>query len=90
MGEHNKSPTIQVETVRNLLLHLDVHKSIVPDGIHLRVQRELPEVTAKPLSIIYQHSWSTGEVPGDWRLDSVTPIYKSGCKEDPGTAGLSA
>ena len=24
------------------------------------------------------------EVPEDWRLDSVTPIYKKGCKEDPG------
>ena len=26
----------------------------------------------------------TSEVPEDWRLTSVTPIYKKGCKEDPG------
>ncbi|KAK4814187.1 hypothetical protein QYF61_011910 [Mycteria americana] len=25
----------------------------------------------------------TGEVPGDWRLASVTPIYKNSWKEDP-------
>ena len=46
--------------------------------------RELAEEIAKPLSIIYQRSLSTGEVPEDWRLASVTPIYKKGCREDPG------
>ena len=55
-----------------------------PDEIHPRVLRELVEVIAKPLSIIYQRSLLTGEVPEDWRLPSVTPIYKKGCKEDPG------
>jgi len=45
-----------------------------------RVLREL----AKPLSIIHQQSWLTGEVPDDWSLASVTPIYKKGRKEDPG------
>jgi len=47
-----------------------------PDGIHPRVLRELEEELAKPLSIIYQQSWLTGEVPDDWRIASVTPIYK--------------
>ncbi|GAB0207180.1 mitochondrial enolase superfamily member 1 [Grus japonensis] len=51
---------------------------------HPRVLRELAEELAKPLSIIYQQSWLTGEVPDDWRLANVTPIYKKGRKEDPG------
>jgi len=55
-----------------------------PDRIHPRVLRELAEELAKPPSIIYQHSWVTGEVPDDWRITSVTPIYKKGQKEDPG------
>ena len=42
------------------------------------------EELAKPLSIIYQQSWSTGEVPEDWRLANVMPIYKKGQREDPG------
>ena len=46
--------------------------------------RELAEVIAEPLSIIYQRSLLTGEVPEDWRLANVTPIYKKGRKEDPG------
>ncbi|RMC06509.1 hypothetical protein DUI87_15946 [Hirundo rustica rustica] len=38
----------------------------------------------KQLSIIYQESWLTGEVPDDWKLANVTPIHKNGRKEDPG------
>ena len=49
--EQNKSPTIQVETLGDLLLYLDCHKSMVLDGIHPRVLRELVEVITKPLPI---------------------------------------
>ncbi|GAB0201268.1 mitochondrial enolase superfamily member 1 [Grus japonensis] len=75
---------IQEEAVHDLLCHLDTHKSMGLDGIHLRVLRELAEELAKPLSIIYQQSWLTGEVPDDWRLANVAPIYKKGPKEDLG------
>ncbi|KAK4832714.1 LOW QUALITY PROTEIN: hypothetical protein QYF61_025175 [Mycteria americana] len=70
-GEQNKPPIIQGEAVNNLLRHLDAHK-------------ELVEELAKPLSIIYQQSWLTGEVPDHWRLANVMPIYKKAQKEDPG------
>jgi len=83
----NKPPIIQEEAVNDLLCHLDTYKSMGPDGIHPRVLRELVEELAKPLSIIYQQSWLTAEVPGDWRIASVTPIYKKGWKEDPGNYG---
>jgi len=80
--EQNKPPIIQEEAVNDLLCHLDTHKSMGPDGIHPRVLRELVEELTKPLSIIYDQSWLTGEVPDDWRIASVTPIYKKGWKED--------
>ncbi|KAF1436052.1 hypothetical protein FQV21_0006881, partial [Spheniscus demersus] len=83
-GEQDEPPIIQEEAVNDLLRHLDAHKSMGPDGIHPRVLRELAEELTKPLSIIYQQSWLTGEVPDDWRLANVTPIYKKGRKEDPG------
>jgi len=83
-GERNKSPIIQKEAVNDLLCHLHAYKSMGPDGIHPRVLRELVEELEKPLSIIYQLSWLTGEVPGHWRIASVTPIYKKGQKEDLG------
>ncbi|KAK4806802.1 hypothetical protein QYF61_005598 [Mycteria americana] len=84
-GEQNEAPIIQGEMVSDLIHHfLDTHKSMGPDGIHPRVLRELAKVLTKPLSILYQQSWLTGEVPVDWRLANVTPIYKKGWKEDPG------
>jgi len=83
-GEHNKPPIIQEEAVNDLLCHLDTHKSMGLDRVHTRVLRELAEMLTKPLSIIYQQSWLTGEVPYDWRIASVTPISKKGQKEDPG------
>ena len=55
-----------------------------PDEIHLRVLRELAEVIAELLSIIYQPSLLTGKVPEDWRLANVIPVYKKGWREDPG------
>jgi len=71
------------EEVKNLLHHLNTHKSVGLDAIHPRVLKELAEEIAKTLSLIYQQSWLTGEVPDDWRITSVTPIYKKGQKEDP-------
>ncbi|KAK4832424.1 hypothetical protein QYF61_023103 [Mycteria americana] len=83
-GDQNGAPIIQGEMVSDLLHHLDAYKSMGPDEIHPRVLKELAEVLTKPLSIIYQQSWLTGEVPADWRLANVTPIFKKGRKEDPG------
>jgi len=57
---------------------------MVPDGIHPRELKELAEELAMPLSIIYQQSWLTGEVPDDWRITNVTSIYKKGWKEGTG------
>jgi len=48
------------------------------------VLRELPEVNAEPLCIIFDRSWRTGEVPEDWRIASVTLVFKKGKKEDLG------
>jgi len=61
-----------------------------PDGIHPRVLRELAEELAKPLSIICQQSWLTGEVPNDWRIANVPLIYKKGRSRILGTTDLSA
>jgi len=79
-----KPPIIQEEAVNGLLCHLDTYKSMGQDRIHLRVLRELAEELAKILFVICQQSWLTGEVPDDWRIISVTHIYKKGQKEEPG------
>jgi len=48
-GEKNNLPHSSGGN-RDLLLHLDCHKSMGLDGIHPRLLRELVEVTAKQLS----------------------------------------
>jgi len=45
---------IQEGAVKDLLCHLDTHKFVGLDGIHLRVLRKLPEELAKLLFIISQ------------------------------------
>ncbi|KGL76821.1 RNA-directed DNA polymerase from mobile element jockey, partial [Tinamus guttatus] len=77
-------PWVEEDWVREHLRQLDTHKCIGPDGIHPRVLSELVDVTAKPLSIIFERSWRTGEVPEDWKKANVTPVFKKGKKEDPG------
>ncbi|KAK4827430.1 hypothetical protein QYF61_017868 [Mycteria americana] len=70
--------------LQDLLLHLDAHKSMGPDGIHPRVLKLLASVITGLLSIIFQWSWESGQVPVDWKLANVVPIFKKGKKEDPG------
>jgi len=83
-GEQNKPTIIQEEAVNDLLCHLNTYKFMGPDGIHSRVLSKLAEELAKALSVIHQQSWLTGEVPDDWRIVTVTSIYKKGQKGDPG------
>ncbi|KFV84217.1 hypothetical protein N308_04705, partial [Struthio camelus australis] len=77
-------PLVEEDQVRDLLSKLDIHKSMGPDGMHPRVLRELADVIARPLSIILERSWRSGEVPEDWKKAKVTPAFKKGEKEEPG------
>ncbi|KFP28573.1 RNA-directed DNA polymerase from mobile element jockey, partial [Colius striatus] len=77
-------PLVDKDEVRDMLGKHNIHKSMGPDGIHSRVLRELADVFAKPLSIIFERSWRTGEVPEDWRRANITPVFKKGKKDNLG------
>ena len=76
---------IHNEIVLDLLRKLDAYESMGPDGLHPRALRELVNMVAKPFYIILRQSWLNGDVPADWRLANVMPIFKKGWQDDPGS-----
>jgi len=59
-----------------LLQNLNVHKASGPDTISTRLLKETAEVTAPILKLIFERSLATGEVPYDWRIANITPVYQ--------------
>ncbi|KFZ45545.1 hypothetical protein N321_04816, partial [Antrostomus carolinensis] len=76
-------PTVREDQVHDHLRNLNIHKSMGPDEIHPRVLRELTDVGTKPLSMIFESSWQSSEVPSDWEKGNLAPMFKKGEKENP-------
>jgi len=77
-------PLAEEDCVRGHLSNLDAHKSMGPNGMHPRVLRELADVIAEKLSIIFEWSWKTAEMSAEWKKASVTPIFIKGKTNSPG------
>ncbi|KAJ7414312.1 RNA-directed DNA polymerase from mobile element jockey-like protein [Willisornis vidua] len=82
LEDHNHLP-VNPEDVQDLLLQLDPYKSVRPDGVHLRILKELADVIAQPLLIIYEWSLESREVPAEWKLVDVVLVFERGKKENP-------
>ena len=77
-------PWLTEDRIKIRLEKLNINKSPGPDGLHPRVLRELSQVIARPLFLIFTDSLLTGMVPADWRKANVAPIFKTGPKYIPG------
>ena len=47
-----------------------------PDGLTTRFLRDYGKEITTPLTLIFNKSMSSGEVPSDWKIANVTPIFK--------------
>ena len=69
-------------TVTNILKNIDVNKSPGPDGIAGIVLKKCASNLSYPLSILFDISFSTGQLPSDWKLANVVPVHKKGDKSN--------
>lgn len=75
--EDNKLPD-DSELVPGLLLQMDVHKPMGPEKIHPTVLKDLAGVIMGSLSISFQQSWESGEVPSWPEADEHCPNFQEG------------
>ncbi|KAJ7414762.1 RNA-directed DNA polymerase from mobile element jockey [Willisornis vidua] len=74
--------SVNPETLQDLLFQLDPCKSVGLDGTHPRILKELADVITKPLLMISEYSWESGEALADCQLANVQ-IFKKSKKQDP-------
>jgi len=69
-------------------LDIDRYK-MGPAEVHPWVLRELVVEVAKPLSITFEKTWQSSEVPGDWKRGNITPFLKTVKRKTEETTGQS-
>ena len=58
-------------------------KSPGPDDLHPAIFKELAEIVAEPLAVLFTLSLRTGKLPEEWKTAVVAPMYKAGDKHQP-------
>ena len=69
--------------VEKAIDELKVGKAPGPDGFSSTLIKNIKTVILKPLTIIFNRSLRTGDIPKLWKLAKVIPIFKKGSKGDP-------
>lgn len=55
------------------------------NGTQPQELRELFDVTERPLSIIFERTWSSEKISEDWKKADMTPIFSKGKEETLGS-----
>ena len=66
------------EGVTKLLKGLNPFKVLGPDELHPRVLKELSTELGPAFAYLFQKSLDTGEIPKEWPLANICPLYKKG------------
>lgn len=54
---------------------LPIRKKISMKKNHPRIQREIAGIVTRPLSIMFEKLWRSGDISDGWRKASITPIF---------------
>ena len=53
-----------------------------PDGVPTNLVKDAAKFSAKPLAMIFNASLAKGIVPDVWKLAKITPIFKTGARNE--------
>ena len=73
---------VNERTVLKYIQNLKQGKSAGPDKIPTAILKDAAEFLCKPLTMIFNSSLRLGTFPDRWKIARITPIYKSGAKDD--------
>ena len=62
------------------ILKLNINKSCGPDDVHPRLLIELVDNISQPIALVLNKTMEHGEIPSDWKMAFVSPIYKKGAR----------
>lgn len=74
--------TVTATGIATFINNLKLSTSSGFDGIHTKILKHTVVPSSTILSHIFQQSLSTGELPNDWKVGKIMPIFKSGDKSD--------
>ena len=74
---------ISEEKVEAVIDSLRICSATGPDGIGNRTIKELKKHIVTPLTMIFRKSLDDGEVPDDWKVSNIAPIFKKGSRTEP-------
>ena len=66
------------EGVTKLLKGLNPSKALGPDELHPKVLKELAMELGPVYAHLFKQSIDTGEIPKDWSLANICPLFKKG------------
>ena len=69
---------VSSEGVIKLPKGLNPSKALGPDELHPRVLKELANELGPAFAHLFQQSLDTGEIPKEWLLANISPLFKKG------------
>ena len=75
-------PTFSANDVADVLTHLDVNKAYAPNDIAPIVLKKCASALAPSLAVLFNVIVQDGNIPDQWKLTNVVPIFKKGDKHN--------